>query len=176
MTTMSGYFSKLESYTDLEVSIIRSTRVYKLLRMILKLSFIPRDEEFHFRQRAMDILSKWRGALASDPAGAADEKDKDLKRTTNGLDKEGSAETPTKTDIEEKEGEPKEDAAQPAEEPMPDADVAEKTQAPEPEPNPKPAKEEPEKAVSAQEGHEGEKVAKDETTEKPEEKPVEAAV
>lgn len=171
MNAMSGYFNKLESYTDLEVSIIRHTKIHKVLRMIVKLNTIPRDEEFNFRQRAIGILSKWRNVLDSDPAGAAEEKEKDSKPTANGLLKEGSAESP-KTDIEEKEGEPKsgkEDTAQPAEEPMPDADVAEKAQAPEKEQAPEPAKEESEKAA-------GEKAAKEETTEKPEEKPEEKPV
>lgn len=170
---MSNYFNKLETiYTDLEVSIIRTTKIHKVLRMVVRLNTIPRDEEFHFRQRAMDILSKWRNVLDSDPAGAAEEKEKDSKPTANGdgLQKEGNADLP-KSDTEEKEAEPKsgkEDTAQPAEEPMPDADAAEKAQGPEPEQAPEPAepaKEESEKAAPA--GGEG---AKEETTEKPEEK------
>lgn len=180
MATMSNYFNKLETiYTDLEVSIIRTTKIHKVLRMVVRLNTIPRDEEFHFRQRAMDILSKWRNVLDSDPAGAAEEKEKDSKPTANGdgLQKEGNADLP-KSDTEEKEAEPKsgkEDTAQPAEEPMPDADAAEKAQGPEPEQAPEPAepaKEESEKAAPAAEEGEaaGEEGAKEETTEKPEEK------
>lgn len=173
---MASHFNKIESYTDLEVSIIRATKIHKVLRMIVKLNSIPRDEEFHFRQRAMDILSKWRNVLDSDPAGAAEEKEKDSKPAANGLQKEGSAETPTKLETEEKEPEPKsskEDTAQLSEEPMPDADVAEKAEAPEKEQAPEPAKEEPkEVAPAAEEGEgAGEKtVEKDAEAEKPEEK------
>lgn len=77
MPTFSNYFTRLETYSDLEVSIIRSTKINKVLKMILKLSSIPREEEFNFRGRAMDILSKWKPVLDSDTTPApADKKDK----------------------------------------------------------------------------------------------------
>lgn len=163
MNTMSNYFTKLESYSDLEVSIIRHTKIHKVLRMIVKLSSIPRDEDFHFKQRAMDILSKWRNVLDSDTTGLGDEKEKETKPTANGLQKEGSAETPPKADTEEeKEVEPKpeKEASQVPEEPMPDADATEKVQTREP------VKEVSDEPVPK----EGEA-----TEEKAEEKPVEAA-
>jgi hypothetical protein len=68
---MSGLFTKLEKINDLEVSIIRETKIHKVLRMIIKLPNIPRDEEFNFRKRALDILSKWSSVMddRSTPAG-----------------------------------------------------------------------------------------------------------
>jgi hypothetical protein len=68
MSQMAGLFSKLEKIEDLEVSIIRETKIHKVLRMIVKLATIPRDEEFQFRKRAVDILSKWKNVLESDRA------------------------------------------------------------------------------------------------------------
>ena len=120
MATMASYFEKLEKHTDLEVSIIRCTKINKVLKMIVKLNSIPRDEEFNFRQRSLNILSSWKNILDSDtPAASAD---KDSKPTTNGASKEDeTVETPKLETEEEKEPETKtanEDT------PMPDADGA----------------------------------------------------
>ncbi|KAA8642252.1 PWWP domain protein [Aspergillus tanneri] len=177
MTTMSGYFTKLENYGDLEVAIIRATKINKVLKMIVRLSSIPRDEEFQFRRRAMDLLSKWKTVLDADaPASAAEDKDKDDKLKANGVHKEDSVDTPVRADTEgEKEDEPKneQDTAEPQDEPM--ADAAEKPQAPEP------AKEESEPAGPKDEAPAAEKApedkAKDEAIvgEKAEEKAEKAA-
>ncbi|KAL2869989.1 PWWP domain protein [Aspergillus lucknowensis] len=119
MAQMSGYLTKLEKIEDLEVSIIRETKIHKVLRMIIKLPSIPRDEEFQFRKRALDILSKWKNVLDSDRATPAQEKEKDEKPKANGVHKETSAETPAKTEKDESKLEtPDQDV------PMPDADAA----------------------------------------------------
>ncbi|KAL4888656.1 hypothetical protein BDV59DRAFT_196274 [Aspergillus ambiguus] len=159
MTTMSTYFSKLEKYSELEVSIIRQTKINKVLKMIVKLSSIPRDEEFQFRQRAINLLSKWKTLLDADTT--AEDKPK-----ANGVQKEESVDTPAPAETEgEKEEEPK--AAAPAEsqdEKMTDADAAE------------PAKEDAEKtAPKTEEPAAEEKPAEKTSEEKPaEEKPAEA--
>lgn len=106
MATMATYFDKLEKHADLEVSIIRSTKINKVLKMIVKLNAIPRDEEFNFRQRAMNILSSWKNVLDSDAPGVSG--DKDTKATPNGVAKEDeTAETPKLDTVEEKEPESK---------------------------------------------------------------------
>ena len=184
MTAMSNFFSKLEKHADLEVSIIRATKINKVLKMIVKLSSIPRDEEFQFRQRAVNILSKWKTLLDADATGPSDDKDKEDKPKANGVHKESSVETPARADTEnEKEDEIKEskaDTAEPQDEPMPDADATEKSQAPEP------AKEEAEKAVPKSEEATTERVAEEKPAEekatgeksadeKAEEKPTETA-
>lgn len=79
---MSEYVGKLEGYSDLEVSIIRATKINKVLKAILKLSTIPKEEEYNFKTRSQTLLDKWNKILASDtttPAaphtnGAAGEK------------------------------------------------------------------------------------------------------
>jgi hypothetical protein len=65
MAMMSIYFTKLEARADnLEVSIIRTTKINKVLKAILKLnSMIPKDEEYQFRRRSFDILSKWKSLV-----------------------------------------------------------------------------------------------------------------
>jgi len=66
MKLMSDYITKLESFPDLEVSIIRATKINKVLKAILKLESIPREEEFKFKARSQVLLDKWNKLLAVD--------------------------------------------------------------------------------------------------------------
>ncbi|KAJ5217484.1 uncharacterized protein N7469_011109 [Penicillium citrinum] len=120
MSTMSGYFDKLEKHSDLEVSIIRSTKINKVLKMIVKLNSIPRDEEFNFRQRAITILSNWKNVLDSEAPGDG------AKATPNGAKDDDAADTP-KLETEAEAEEEKEDIKNNEDTPMPDvkADEAE---------------------------------------------------
>ena len=108
MSSMSNYIQKLETYADLEVSIIRATKINKVLKAIIKLNSIPKDEEYDFRGRSMTILGKWKTLLDSDvptagaSASAADEKSTDAKPTANGVHKRvnGKREETTEGDDE----------------------------------------------------------------------------
>src|SRR5450432_419900 len=73
MKGMSEYISKLEGYADLEVSIIRATKINKVLKAILKLSEIPKESEFQFKDRSRSLLEKWNKILesAEQPAASA---------------------------------------------------------------------------------------------------------
>lgn len=72
MLTMSDYIAKLESLPDLEVSIIRATKINKVLKAILKLNSIPKEEEFRFKPRSQALLETWNKFLAIDgPATSA---------------------------------------------------------------------------------------------------------
>jgi hypothetical protein len=66
MSSMSEFVTKLEGYADLEVSIIRATKINKVLKAILKLGTIPREEEFNFKTRSQALLDKWNKLLAVD--------------------------------------------------------------------------------------------------------------
>lgn len=152
MAAMSNYIAKLETHTDLEVSIIRATKINKVLKAIIKLNSIPKDEEYQFRRRSIDILSKWKNLLESDVAAAgAEEAAKETKPKTNGVHKEeegAEAEKADKADAQETEEKPVEkpegkqeetpakeeekEAGESKDEPMPDAETEEKAQAPEP--------------------------------------------
>lgn len=68
---MSEYVTMLENFKDLEVSIIRSTKINKVLKAILKLQTIPREEEFHFKDRSQALLDQWNQLMANEPAAAA---------------------------------------------------------------------------------------------------------
>lgn len=67
---MSEFISKLEGYADLEVSIIRATKINKVLKAILKLAEIPKESEFQFKDRSKSLLEKWNKILenAEQPA------------------------------------------------------------------------------------------------------------
>ncbi|KAG9238533.1 hypothetical protein BJ875DRAFT_480201 [Amylocarpus encephaloides] len=84
MNQMSMFMATLEEQNDLEVSIIRATKINKVLKAILKLSSIPKEEEFHFKPRSQTLLDKWNKLLASDVGTIA--------AATNGV---GSDEKPT---------------------------------------------------------------------------------
>ena len=68
MQQMAEYITLLENFSDLEVSIIRATKINKVLKAILKLDSIPREEEFKFKPRSESLLSKWNKLLAADAA------------------------------------------------------------------------------------------------------------
>ena len=71
MKQMSEYVNKLEGYADLEVSIIRATKINKVLKAILKVPTIPKEDEFQFKSRSQSLLDKWNKLLASEGTPAA---------------------------------------------------------------------------------------------------------
>lgn len=66
MKMMSDYLTKLEGFPDLETEIIRITKINKVLKAMLKLDHIPKEEEFTFKPRSQVLLEKWNRLLASD--------------------------------------------------------------------------------------------------------------
>src|SRR6201995_4295525 len=63
MGTMAEHLTALENHQDLEADIIQRTKVNKLLKVILKLTTIPRDEEFNFKERCEKLLKAWNVTL-----------------------------------------------------------------------------------------------------------------
>jgi hypothetical protein len=117
MQQMSEFVNKLEGYADLEVSIIRATKINKVLKAILKLTNIPKEEEFQFKPRSQSLLDKWNKLLASEqgtPVAAAPP------TTTNGVKDETKPEvedakaTPTATSNGTKESSAEEKAEEKA--------------------------------------------------------------
>ena len=94
MPQMSNYIKKLENYEDLEVSIIRATKINKVLKALVKLNTIPRDEEFNFRKRSVDMLGRWNKILGADSGegepSTATEKESKSTPTTNGVHEDAS--------------------------------------------------------------------------------------
>ncbi|EUC47668.1 hypothetical protein COCMIDRAFT_3460 [Bipolaris oryzae ATCC 44560] len=70
MTSMSEYMKQLEAHADLEAEVIKKTKVHKVLRAIIKLESIPMEEEFAFKKRSTELLTKWNSVLASETEAA----------------------------------------------------------------------------------------------------------
>ena len=92
MPQMANYIKKLENYGDLDVGIIRTTKINKVLKALIKLNTIPKDEEFNFRSRSMELLNKWNKILGSDNIEDGGSAEKDLEPAMNGVHKEEAAE------------------------------------------------------------------------------------
>jgi hypothetical protein len=103
MPQMSDYITMLENFSGLEVSIIRATKINKVLKAILKLDSVPREEEFEFKSRSQKLLEKWNKLMAGETAPAA----------TNGVN--GT----TESHKGEKDGKKKTDEETPAKETSP---------------------------------------------------------
>lgn len=73
MSQANQYFDKLEGWGDLEVSIIKQTKINKVLKAIIKLSSIPSDAEYNFKDRALALLDSWNQSLANDPEASGTE-------------------------------------------------------------------------------------------------------
>lgn len=73
MKIMSDYIGKLEAFPDLEVSIIRATKINKVLKAIMKLDSIPKEDEYNFKDRSSVLLKQWTKLLDVDekPSGEA---------------------------------------------------------------------------------------------------------
>lgn len=85
---LSDYLVKLEQFPDLETEIIRATKINKVLKAMLKLDSIPKEEEFNFKPRSQALLEKWNKLLQEEgPTSAAPEE-------TNGVN--GHSEAPVK--------------------------------------------------------------------------------
>ena len=66
MAAMADFFGQLEAYENLEPSIIRATKVHKVLKAIVKLSSIPKDEEYNFKKRSATMLEVWNKRMEAD--------------------------------------------------------------------------------------------------------------
>jgi hypothetical protein len=127
---MSNYITKLEGHADLEVSIIRATKINKVLKAIIKLDSIPKDEEYQFRRRSIDILAKWKNLLESDvPPAGAEAKNKESRPKPNGVHRqsdtvEGGDDDSTTKAVENKSDKPVLEALETTapDQPMSDAD------------------------------------------------------
>ena len=49
---------------------MRATKINKVLKNILKLDSIPKEQEFEFKKRSQSLLDKWNKILAADAAAA----------------------------------------------------------------------------------------------------------
>jgi hypothetical protein len=92
MADISVYLSQLETHQTLEAEVIRYTKIHKVLKAIIRLESIPKEEEYAFKRRSNDLLRNWGDALSADPIlqkevleGVLEqEEDKKIMRNMNG--------------------------------------------------------------------------------------------
>jgi hypothetical protein len=102
MESMSEHLATLEQHSNLEAEIITATKVNKLLKVILKLTAIPRDAEFTFKARCEKLLASWNKTLDS----SRENGDKPVE--SNGhIDKTPAMEKSESKSVETKADEPK---------------------------------------------------------------------
>ncbi|CAM1507190.1 Fc.00g068310.m01.CDS01 [Cosmosporella sp. VM-42] len=124
MKQMSDYITMLENFKDLEVSIIRNTKINKVLKAILKLELIPREDEFKFKSRSQALLDKWNSLMAGEGApsatnGVNGSKAKSEEKDAMDSETKGTSEEPKKAEPEK-----------PAEDSSEDKDAEAKSDAP----------------------------------------------
>ncbi|KAK2758630.1 hypothetical protein FQN54_003320 [Arachnomyces sp. PD_36] len=111
MESMSNFIQKLEQYEDLEGSLIRQTKINKVLKGIIKLNIIPKEEQYQFRKRSVAILGKWKHLLESDVPKdeASGSKDGQDEPKANGVDKKANGKKGSETPASEKKDDAQED-------------------------------------------------------------------
>lgn len=85
MENMSDYLKQLEGHQDLEAEVIKKTKVHKVLKAMIKLNSIPKEEEYQFKKRSNELLTKWGGALAAETETAGEPAAAVEPVTTNGV-------------------------------------------------------------------------------------------
>ncbi|KAL1635556.1 hypothetical protein SLS56_001608 [Neofusicoccum ribis] len=85
MQQMAEYFTQLESHQDLEEKIIKETKINKVLKAIIKLDSIPKEEDYSFKKRSGDLLNAWSKNNGGDSKA-------------NGVEKEDTAEAKSPVD------------------------------------------------------------------------------
>lgn len=112
MDQMSDYFNQLEAYRDLEAAIIKDTKINKVLKAIIKLDSIPKEEVYKFKQRSTELLGAWNKSLSEATATATPEQS----AKANGV--EGKEESGTEAKAGANDGKDGSDKATPAVEPV----------------------------------------------------------
>lgn len=90
---MSGFLNKLEAFPDLEGVIIRATKINKVLKAMIRLTSIPSDEDYQFKKRSHELLSKWNKILQTEGAVGDNDDSKVDASIVNGADKDHEDET-----------------------------------------------------------------------------------
>ncbi|KAK0257495.1 hypothetical protein LTS09_007542 [Friedmanniomyces endolithicus] len=105
MSAMADFFSQLENYDTLEPFIIRTTKIHKVLKAIVKLATIPKEEEYNFKKRSAAMLEIWNKRMEADgegaPASAVEAKDEEKDEKVPATNGDAKAEPETKEGAED---------------------------------------------------------------------------
>ncbi|KAG9009593.1 hypothetical protein FRB94_011856 [Tulasnella sp. JGI-2019a] len=70
---MPGYdqiFSTVENYDKLNIEYLQFSKIGKVMRRIAGMENIPRDDEFHFKERATTLVATWQSIIQAAEADA----------------------------------------------------------------------------------------------------------
>ena len=65
MDAQDATFKTVEAYQDMTVDQLKATKIGKVMKRIYQLPDIPRDDEFHFRERAGELMKRWSALIGS---------------------------------------------------------------------------------------------------------------
>lgn len=75
MPSADATFKVVEEYEGMMADHLRTTKIGKVMKRVMQLAEIPRDDEFHFKERAEKLCAKWGAIMASGDGAAAAPKD-----------------------------------------------------------------------------------------------------
>ncbi|WFD07277.1 hypothetical protein MVES1_002637 [Malassezia vespertilionis] len=65
MKNQDETFKIVEAYTEMTPEQLRATKIGKVMRRIHQLGEVPRDDEFHFKSRAGELMNRWSAILGA---------------------------------------------------------------------------------------------------------------
>ena len=73
MPSADATFKVVEEYDGMTAEHLRTTKIGKVMKRVMQLSEIPRDDEFHFKDRAEKLCAKWGAIMAGGEGGVKGE-------------------------------------------------------------------------------------------------------
>ncbi len=64
MPSADASFKTIEEYDGMTAEHLRTTKIGKVMKRVMQLLDIPRDDEFHFKERAEKLCAKWGAIMA----------------------------------------------------------------------------------------------------------------
>jgi len=71
MAGLDTVFTTVEQYDNMTVEYLSYSKIGKVMRKIIQLTNIPSDEQYHFRQRAQALVTKWQQLISTSEDKAA---------------------------------------------------------------------------------------------------------
>ncbi|QRW08642.1 PWWP domain protein [Ceratobasidium sp. AG-Ba] len=65
MAGLDAVFTTVEQYDKMTVEYLSYSKIGKVMRKIIQLPNIPSDEQYHFRQRASSLVTKWQQLITT---------------------------------------------------------------------------------------------------------------
>ncbi|CAE6414583.1 unnamed protein product [Rhizoctonia solani] len=70
MSGLDVVFTTVENYDKMTVEYLSYSKIGKVMRKIIQLPTIPSDDQFHFRQRAQALVTKWQQLITTSEDGS----------------------------------------------------------------------------------------------------------